>query len=385
MTATNVLIAIDHVTYDGNMHGGGRFFFDVVSRINPDKFHVVACVLRKEDSMRSVFERQGIQIRYLGRGRLDPFVLFDLVRIIRSERIHVLHLHGYGSQIFGRVAGVLTGASTIIHGHGIDFYPSSLQEFTDRCLSRFTARAIAVSAWVKEDYVQRRKMDPSKVLVMRNGIPIENFVPIAEQERREIKQGLGIQCGYCVVGTVTRLREEKGNRYFLEAAAEVLKVCPKTYFLLVGDGPLLNELRELAERLGIGQKVIFAGFQQDVARMLSIFDVKVIASLTEGLSLAVLEAMAMGKAVVATAVGGNGELLRDGETGLLVPPRDPEALAEKIICLLRNEQERARLGRRAHEESRRYGLDGYVRDLEIVYEEVAGKRVNSAGHREGMQ
>jgi glycosyltransferase involved in cell wall biosynthesis len=375
MSRIEILVVIDHMSYNGSMHGGGRFFLNTVSGIDRNRFNIIPCILRDEDPLKQVFENQSIRIRYLRRKKLDPFVLFDFIKIIRDEKIQLIHLHGYGSQIFGRLAGIITGVPTIIHGHGIDYFPSWYQGMLDRFLAKFTAQAIAVSESVKEDYVRRRKIHAGKVIVMPNGIPLEEFKPLPRTKYREIKNRFGLEPDHSVVGTVTRLREEKGNRYLLEAAVEVLKVLPKTYFLLVGGGPLLAELKCLASQLRVEQKVIFAGFCQNIPAVLSIFDVKVMASLNEGLPLALLEAMAVGKPIVATNIGGIREILRDGETGLLVPPRNPQAMADKIIYLLQHEEERARLGSAAYQESRKYGLDTYLKDLERVYEEASAKLV----------
>jgi glycosyltransferase involved in cell wall biosynthesis len=369
----NVLLAIDKAGYDGKMHGGGRFFFNILSRINQERFKVIPCILRREDSLKSLFEKEGIRVRYLGRGKFDPLVLFDFLKLIRKEKIHIMHLNSFGSQLFGRLSGAITGVPTIIHGHGIDYCPTWYQKTSDLFLSKFTDRAITVSTSVKADYIKRRKIDPKKVLVIPNGIPLEDFETIPEQKCREIKKHFRIKSDYYVVGTVTRLREEKGNRYFLEAAAEVLKVSPMTYFLLVGDGPLLDELRLLAKQLGISRNVIFAGHQHDVASLLSIFDVKVISSVTEGHPLAILEAMATRKPIVATNVGGIKDILNNGEIGLLIPPREPHAMADKIIYLLQHKKEREQLAMKAYQESRKYSLDVYIRHLERVYEEIDEK------------
>ncbi len=370
MNKINVLMAIDHVDYDGQLHGGGRCFSNIISRINLNRFKIIARVLRRASSVKQLVGGVGVSIRSLARHRLDPRTLLDLIRTIRAENIHLLHLHGFGSQTFGRMAAALTGVPAIIHGHGLDYYPSGFQKLMDRLLSRFTCLAITVSNSVKEDYVLRRQIDPGLVLVMPNGIPIEKFTPVHEQNIQELKRSLDIPFDHYVVGTVTRLREEKGNRYLLEAIAQVVGVISNVTLLIVGDGPLREELHQLAYRSGIAGCVIFAGFHQDVANMLSIFDVMVIASLSEGQSLALLEAMAMEKAVVATNVGGISEILRDGETGLLVPPQDPRTMAAKIIYLLQHGQERARLGSKACMESAKFSLDRYVKDLEGVYEDV---------------
>ena len=139
----------------------------------------------------------------------------------------------------------------------------------------------------------------------------------------------------------------------------------------MGDGPLYGQLKELARKLKIEHNVIFAGFQRDVVDMLSIFDVKAIVSTVEGYSQVLLEAMAMGKAVVATEVGGIKEILKHGETGLLVPAKNSEGLAEKIIFLIQNEQERVRLGANAQTESHQFAIFKHVRNLERYYEKSA--------------
>ncbi|MFX0210316.1 MAG: glycosyltransferase family 4 protein [Candidatus Hodarchaeota archaeon] len=372
----NVLVALDKASYNGKIHGGGRSFFNIVTRINQKRFNVIPCILRKEDSLKSLFEKHGVRVNYLGRGKFDPFVLFDFIRLIKSEKIHILHLNSFASHQFGRLAGAITGVPTIIHARGLTDYPYSwYQQISDWFLARFTDQAIAVSKIVKEAYIANRKIDGDKVIVMPNGVPLEEFKPLPAEQRREIKRRLGIKPDHQVVGTVTRFIELKGNRYFLEAAAKVLQILPNTNFLVVGDGPLFQELKKLSRQLKLENHVFFTGFSDNVPAILSIIDVKVVSSLSEGFGNILVEAMSMGKAIVATNVAGLKEIVTDGKTGLLVPPRDPQAMAEQIIYLLQHEKERNRLELKSQDESRKYALDVYIRNLEKVYEEVAAKRV----------
>ena len=371
MTARmNVLVAIDHVSYNGCVHGAGRVFLNIVSKINQERFNVIPCVVRGQE--KEGWDAQGLRIKCLGRGKFNPLVLGDFLKLLRAEKIDLVHLHQYSCSIIGRVAAMARGIPCIIHGHGLDYTYSWYQQIPDWLLAKATDRAIVVSNVVRDIYVKKRKIEPDKLVVMPNGIVLESFNPSSAQRTEALKQHLGLRSDHAVVGTVTRLREEKGNRYLLEAAAKVLEVLPKTYFLIVGDGPMLDDLKQRSRHLGIHHKVIFAGYQPDVAGMLSLFSIKVIASITEGHPLALLEAMAVGKAVVATDVGGIKEILKDGQVGLLVPPQDPKTMADKIVYLLRHETERVRFGARAYQESRQYSLDGYVRNLETLYEAVAG-------------
>ncbi|MFX0208429.1 MAG: glycosyltransferase family 4 protein [Candidatus Hodarchaeota archaeon] len=375
----NVLITTDKVGYEGNIHGPGRSFFNIVSGINQERFNVIPCILRRRDSLKWMFERKGIRVQYIERGELNPLAFFDLLRLIRDEKIHILHLNGYRSSILGRLAKTITGVLTIMHARGAsDFYGwkkikrySWYQKVVDLFLAKFTDRVIAVSNEVKEVYVAQRKIDRRRVIVMPNAVSLEEFKPIGQQQYKRVKRCLGLDPDHWIVGTVTRFIEIKGTRYFLEAAAKVSRILPKTYFLIVGDGPLFQELKELSRRLRVDNSVIFTGFRKDIPQILSIFDVKVVSSLSEGSPNVLLEAMAIGKPIVATDVPGINEILKDGETGLLVPSRDPQAMAEKIIYLLRHEKERDRLGNRAHQESKKYALENYINHLESVYEQVA--------------
>jgi len=373
MSRINVLFVADHLSYEGKMHGVGRFFWNVLPRFNRNKYNVIPCVLRKKDALNDLFISQGIKIRYLGKTKFSPSTFMILRKIIKEEKIDILHLHQYGSSNFGRLVGFIAGIPVIIHSHDTDPNYPLYQRIADLILARFTDRVIAVSESAKESTIKKRSIREDKVIVMHNAIPLEEFQELTPEQKKEERRRLGINQDYKIVGTVTRLREEKGNKYFLYAAAEVLKVFPKTVFLIVGDGPLREELQNLSKKLNIAENVIFYGFSRNIQRFHSIFDIKVIASVNEGFPLALLEAMAMGKAIVATDVGGPNEILKDGETGLLVPAKDSGALAQKIIYLLGNNQELERLARNAKKESEKYDIDLYVRKLEREYEGLLTK------------
>lgn len=373
MSRINVLFVADHLSYEGKMHGVGRFFWNVLPRFNRNKYNVIPCVLRKKDALNDLFISQGIKIRYLGKTKFSPSTFMILRKIIKEEKIDILHLHQYGSSNFGRLVGFIAGIPVIIHSHDTDPNYPLYQRIADLILARFTDRVIAVSESAKESAIKKRSIREDKVIVMHNAIPLEEFQELTPEQKKEERRRLGINQDYKIVGTVTRLREEKGNKYFLYAAAEVLKVFPKTVFLIVGDGPLREELQNLSKKLNIAENVIFYGFSRNIQRFHSIFDIKVIASVNEGFPLALLEAMAMGKAIVATDVGGPKEILKDGETGLLVPAKDSGALAQKIIYLLGNNQELERLARNAKKESEKYDIDLYVRKLEREYEGLLTK------------
>ncbi len=340
---------------------------NILPRLDQKRFNVILVILRDSASLETELKAEGIKTIRLKRHKFDPFTLYDFIKIIKEENVDVLHLHQYGSSNFGRIAGRITGIPTILHAHGPDLNYPVYQRIADWLLAKQTPFTLAVSKSTNEECIRNRSIRQEKIFILPNGIPLEHFKPTPLSTCNSLKRQLNIPLNAPVIGTVTRFHEEKGNRYLLESAIDILKILPNTRFLLVGEGPLLEQLRELARCLGIERNVIFAGFQMDVTGMLSIFDLNVITSLSEGHPQSVIEAMAMEKAIVATDVSGINEILIDGVTGSLIPPRDPHALAEKVIHLLKNEQERVTLGKAAYKKSREYSIGDYVRHLEKVY------------------
>lgn len=366
----NLLWLVDHIGYDGIMHGGGKYYINTISRFDMSKFRVTLCVLRKRDNLTKEFEDRGIAICHLGRGKLDPLTLSDLIKLVKKKKINLIHAHGYGANNFGRLAGIVCRIPTVMHAHDEDTNYPWYQGFVDDLLGPFTKNAIAVSESVKESCLTKRKIKEDKLLVIHNGIPLEKFKIPKTVETENEKKRLEIDLTSKVIGTVTRLRKEKGIEYLLESVPIVLGMFPNTVFVIVGDGPLRRELESLSRQLSIDDRVIFAGFCQDVSAILSIFDIAVFPSITEGSPQALLEAMAMGRPIIATNVGGMKEILEDGETALLVPSKEPKALADGIIYLLRNQHGAKKLGIRAKEDAEKYDINIYVRRLEKYYAQL---------------
>jgi len=377
MSKIHVLLANDHLGIRNSIHGVGRLFSLWAPRFDKSKFEVTICILRARDKLgerlEEEFHRAGVEIRFFERGKFNPFTLLDFLRVVREKKIDIMHLQAYGATTFGRLAGIVAGVPRIVHVHDDASQYPWYQKLADLFLSRFTDAAIAVSESVKDACTGKRRIPRDRLMVMHNGVPLESFrVPRTDEINAE-KRRLGIAADHKVIGTVGKLRREKGLEFLLRSGRKTLQAVPKTYFLLVGDGPLRGELEDLTRELEIEDKVIFAGFRQNPSVMLSLMDIYAMPSLTEGSPLALLEAMAMGRPIVASKVGGLKEILDDGETGLLVAPEDSVALAEKLIYLLKNEDKAERLGMRAKEESKKYDLNLYVRRLEELYWQFASR------------
>jgi glycosyltransferase involved in cell wall biosynthesis len=313
------------------------------------------------------------------RSKFDPLTLPALLRIIDRRQVDILHLHGYGATTFGRLAGALRGIPTILHEHANLTDTPWFQKIADRLLEPYTDIAIAVSKSTAEFVVGARQVPASKVRVVYLGVPLVEFSRRrTADEIASARQEMGIAPGELAIGTITRLHESKGNSYLVDAAARVVSQRPAARFFLVGEGPLLPDLQARAAALGLGDRFVFAGFRRDVAGTLSAFDVSVFPSLWEGTPLTAFETLAMGKPIVATDADGLMDILTDGRDALIVPRRDPAALADAIIRVIDHPDERERLSAAALITGAQYDIGVFVRKMESIYtllHDVRGPRI----------
>jgi glycosyltransferase involved in cell wall biosynthesis len=267
-------------------------------------------------------------------------------RLLRSERPDVFHAHlswplaakyGLVSALFARVPAVVATVQLVPE---MELDRSSRLQL--RAIARRAGCSIAVSRDIKAELVTRFGWPAGRIEIVHNAVDLDRFQAAeAPRLRAELTGGEDRP----VVLTAARLDEQKGHPVLFRAAAEL----PEALFVLAGEGPRRVELQELAAELGIGDRVLFLGHRTDIPELLAACDVFALPSLYEGSSLAVLEAMAARRAVVSSAIGGTDELLTDGESGMLVPPGDPGALAAALRRLLGDGELRAALGHAARE------------------------------------
>jgi glycosyltransferase involved in cell wall biosynthesis len=222
--------------------------------------------------------------------------------------------------------------------------------------------------------VRERHVPAERVRLIWNGAPLDEFAPQGARRRAAVRRELGLPDDAPVFGSIGRLNEQKGHRYLLDAAARVFASAPDARLVIAGDGDQEPALRAQAQALGIAPRVVFAGHRTDVPALLEGLDVFCISSTYEGTPLTLFEAMAAGKAIVSTAVDGCREVLEDGVTGRLVPPRDPAALAEAIGALLADPARRNALAGMARQASARYDIRSCVAQMEQLYDEVLAER-----------
>lgn len=272
-----------------------------------------------------------------------------LAGVIRRSRPRVVHAHGARAGLAGRLAARLAGAPVIVltvHGSFFqDRWPGwkkRLLATGERCLAGFTGRIITVSEALRREIATLEKISQEKIITIYNGIDPGAFRP--SQGRGLPGRAAMIPAAGRVVGTVARLAPQKGLDNFIEAASRVARLADDAVFLVVGDGPLRGDLEKKAGSLGLAGRFIFAGERPDVNSILPCLDVFVLPSLTEGLPLTVLEALAACRPVVASRVGGIPEVITHGVNGLLVDPGDVQGLATAILGLLEDRERADRMG-----------------------------------------
>jgi glycosyltransferase involved in cell wall biosynthesis len=380
----NVLQVCDHLGWEGSrMHGVKRLFAWMIPRFDPDRFNVSLVSLRKKDLSEETLESFGIDITYLHKSKFDPATLPALLKVIDRKKIDILHLHGYGATTFGRLAGAIRRLPTIVHEHANLTDTPWFQKIADTALEPFTDLALAVSESTAEFVINARRIPARKVKVVYLGVPLEEFSrERSDDEIRAARDELGIAPGDFAIGTVTRLHESKGNAYLVDAARLVLDARPFARFFIVGEGPLREPLEQQARALNLGDRFVFGGFAKDVARVVSAFDVSVFPSLWEGTPLTVFEALAMGKAIVATDADGLLDVLTAEKDAIIVPKRDAPALAAGLIRAIDEPETRLRIRAAAFSTGKQYDIAAFVRKMEQLYELL--HRVSRATKRRGV-
>jgi glycosyltransferase involved in cell wall biosynthesis len=243
-----------------------------------------------------------------------------------------------------------------------------MQTRLQKLVCRF-ADCVLVNADAIRERLIEQGYDPSKIVVIRNGIALSNF---ARRERSAVlRSELGFPPSARLVAVFSRLNPMKGVEYFLDAASIVAERFPDVRFLVAGDGGSRKELEDRARRLGLEARIVFTGFRSDVRELLSEAAISVLPSLSEGTSNTLLESMAAGLPVVATQVGGNPEVIEDGVSGLLVPPRDSAEIAAAVGRLLEDEGFARRLGQAGMRRvSELFSLSGSVQQTEHLYQRL---------------
>lgn len=273
------------------------------------------------------------------RGRVDLKTIFQIRKFLQANAINITHSHGYKSNLYSYCAslGMTTYRVATCHNWlGDDLRMQSYAALDRFCLKKYD-KIVAVSQDVKKKIISSG-ISPDKVTIVNNGIDINRFE--VKYPVETIKEELGINKCFKVIGTVGRISAEKGHECLLRVAIKILKSNPEILFLIIGDGPL----RTLLQKKYTHPSLIFTGFRNDLAHLYQCMDIFVLPSLTEGLPIVLLEAMASELPVIATDVGAVPIIITENQTGLLIKPNDEKALEDSLLFLLRNQYDARAMG-----------------------------------------
>jgi len=309
------------------------------------------------------------------RGLQDLAAFVRLVRLMRQVRPHVVHTHTAKAGTLGRLAARLTGVPVVVHtyhGHVFRGYfsPVATRLFlaVERWLARRTDRLLTVSQTVRRELLELGVGTPDRLTVVPLGLDLEPFLTVDPSGGNGLRRELGVEPGTPLVGIVARLVPIKAHEVFFAAAAMVSARRPETRFVVVGDGARRVELETMVERLGLARSVRFLGWRGDLPAIYRDVDVVVLTSRNEGSPVSLIEAMAAGRPVVATRVGGVPDLVEHGVNGYLVEPDQPSLVADAVLALLDEPERREALGRAGRKRVYpAFGAERLLRDIDTLY------------------
>lgn len=372
-------LTIGHVVLSLDVGGLERVVATLAAAQHTAGSRVFVYCLDRTGALAEPLPPAGIPVR-LARRRargFDPAAVWRLALMLRSDGVNVVHCHNHGALVYGALAARLAGCPRVVYTvHGAK---TSQRKATGRFQQLGLVREIVfVSSHARGIARQAGLTRDEHVHTVVNGIDVAAFLA-NEAGGRRVRRELGISADAPVCGIVARLTPAKDHRTLLDAMSRLRGAHPGLHCIVVGDGELRDELRRETAARGLDAAVHFVGSRGNVVDYLAAMDVFVLSSVTEGLAMTLLEAMAAGRPVVATRVGGNPEVIDEKVTGLLVPARDPEALAGAIASLLVDRERAIAMGAAGRARvGEKFSLDAMVRRYASIYDEAASK-VPAAG------
>lgn len=341
--ARETVLFVNHSMATGGIE---TLIVDMARALRMRDFAPAVAVFEGGGSLERSLGELGVAVHPLAkREGLDPFLVLRLRRLIVRAAVEVVHSHNFSTWLYTALAlRGLTRSVRHVHTEHSNVEFRARRYWLERLLGRMTTYTVAVSAAVRDTMIGDIGIPPDRVRLIYNGIDTKRFAPDAAR-RQSMRQALGAGPDTVVIGIVARLAAVKDHATLIHAFARLRRACTRpVQLVLVGEGPERTALEQGVAAHGLGADVRLAGEQHDTHDWLRAFDVYALSSTSEGMNLTLLEAMSTGLPVVATDVGGNPEIVRDGETGLLTPARDAQAMAETLSRLVASDTLRARMG-----------------------------------------
>jgi glycosyltransferase involved in cell wall biosynthesis len=360
--------------------GAEKMLYHTIKGLNPKRYTVKLCSLKKKGVFASRLEADGLEVYSLNMrdeetvaGWFDSLrALMLLIKYFRKERPLIVHSFLFRANIIARVAAYLAGVPVIISSVRVMGGEKIYHHFIERVTAFMADHFVAVSNEVKDHICQKSHIAKNKVSTIYNGVVVEKSSTF---DISALMSSAGLKNGDRIVMTAGRLHRQKGYDHLIHAMPIVQAAFPGVKLLILGEGDEEKNLKKLADSLELTEKIIFMGLRPDVGPLLSCSEVFVLPSRWEGLPNALLEAMAAGKPVVATEVGGIPELVLQGVTGVLVPLGNIMALAEAIMGLLSDEKRALLMGAAGRQRVQQcFSMHAMISKTEALYQELLTRK-----------
>jgi glycosyltransferase involved in cell wall biosynthesis len=374
-------IRILHVADSAGWAGGETYIRTLAGELDRGRF-ALGVVVPEDGPLVARLRAQDVPVHFVpvADRLLNPKALRALVEVFRRQRPALVQSHGARSNVYTKIAARLAGVPVVVctvHNSLFDYDVSGWRRrayvLAERLTSPLADAIVAVSGAIAADLTRRYRIRGPRIVVVHNGIDADAFVP--RRSRSSVLAEIALEEGDRIIGLAGRMTPQKGHEFLLDAVARLRPRFPRLRCVLAGDGPLRSELETRASALGIADRCRFIGARADVADVLSVVEIVTLPSRSEGLPFALLEAMVLGKPVVASTVGGNPEVVEEGRTGLLVPTADAPALAAAIARMLDRPHDAAAMGARGRARvCEHFPLPRTTRALEDLYLDLLGAR-----------
>ena len=360
---------------ESTLHGVSRAFQWWIPNFDRSRFRVLLCSRKGPDKAAAEMERSGLHPLYLGGGKMDPRNLTRLLRLLRKEKVDIIHAHGFGACMWGRIAGLIMHLPVIVHARCNYHTVPLMMRPVERILGPRTKYAFAVSESTRRYTIIKRHVPESAVRVLYNGILLNNIKRVSGEWIQTFREEHGAGPDTSIVGIVGRVVSHKGHIDAFKAVRSLRQIMPDTKLWVLGDGDYLPVLRKWLDENNCAEMVRFFGFRKDVLDIIQCFDAQIFPSRFEGTPNTLFEAMAVGNCIVAAPTDGQGEILRDNHTALMFELGNPHDMAAKLKVALADKRFSSKLRAHALEASKQFDGMKCIKTMEELY----GK-IMAAGH-----
>jgi glycosyltransferase involved in cell wall biosynthesis len=362
-----VLFMADHFGYpDGVSHGVTTYFLQIIPALLNAGIDLTACFLREPHAAAEELHQYGVKPIFLSARAPDPSVVFRVAAIAKQRGCGIIHASQIKATLAARVVAPIVGARTIVHVHDL-IRPGHVVSNLHRLFSRRSDLGLCVSHAVESTAVEGYHVRADRIRVVYNGIRLERFRSVLAGTKERLRKDLGIPQDSMVLGMVGRMYPVKGHRAMLRMMVDIKRRCPAAVLMLAGDGPERAACERLSDELQIRGAVRFLGQRKDIPELLSISDLVVMPSESEGLAMAAIESLAAGRPIVAFAVGGLVEVVDDAQSGRLIEPKDFLGFVDAVVSLLTNRETLSAYSAHALVVAERFSIECHIRELLNCY------------------